>query len=110
MTQRRFKIKRGDLVEVMTGKAKGQCGVVERVLLDESKVVVAGVCTVERHIKPNPSCPDGHFLRTLPIHISNVAVVDKTTGVSGRVGYRINAKGEKERFIKKNGVVVERLR
>ncbi|MDR2464239.1 MAG: 50S ribosomal protein L24 [Holosporales bacterium] len=106
MTQPKFKVKRGDLVEVMTGQSKGSRGAVERVLLQEGRVIVTGVRTVMRHIRPNAQCLEGKVLRTLSIHVSNVAVFDPTTNAPGRVEYRIDASGEKKRFFKGTDTVV----
>ncbi|MDR0625227.1 MAG: 50S ribosomal protein L24 [Holosporales bacterium] len=108
MTQARFKIKRGDQVKVMVGRHKGRTGVVKSVLLDEGKVVVEGVNTVVRFCRPSQAAPEGHVKKTLPIHVSNVAVIDPATGNFGKVGYRVRKDGVRERFFKKTGVAVER--
>lgn len=108
MTQAKFKIKRGDFVQVITGKEKGKTGTVTKVFLDEGRVLVEGIRSVVRFIRPSQTCPDGRINKNLPIHISNVAVVDPSTDKPAKVGYKINEKGKKERFFKKSGNVVER--
>jgi large subunit ribosomal protein L24 len=103
-----FKVKRGDLVKVMVGRDKGKTGVVKKVLLDQSRVLVEGVNSVVRFMRPSQAYPDGKMSKNLPIHVSNVAVVDPVTNEISRVGYRLNEKGEKERFSKKFGHTIDR--
>lgn len=103
MTQVRFKIKKGDLVQVTTGKNKGLRGIVQKVLLSEGRVVVEGVNQVTRHIRPSQANPNGSITKTLPIHISNVATVDPTTDAPAKVGYKVNQDGSKVRVFKKSG-------
>ncbi|MCE2717000.1 MAG: 50S ribosomal protein L24 [Pseudomonadota bacterium] len=104
MTQVRFKVKKGDLVEVTTGRNKGQRGVVQKVLLDDSKVVVDGVNKVIRNMKPSALNPQGGQVeKTHPIHISNVAVVNPQSDKIEKVGVRKNTAGKNERFFKKTG-------
>lgn len=107
MTQARFKIKKGDFVMVMKGQDRGKKGVVQKVLLDEAKVIVEGVRSVVRHIRPSQANPNGQISKNLPVHISTVALVDPETETISRVGYRFNAEGKKERYFKKSGQTVE---
>jgi len=103
MTQVKFKIRKGDLVQVMTGKHKGRRGAVISVLKDDNKVVVEGVNCITRHIKPSAANPDGSIAKTLPIHISNVAVVDTLTDNTSKIGFKFEEDGSKVRFFKKSG-------
>ncbi len=103
MTQIRFKVKKGDLVEVITGKNKGRRGIVQKVLLSDARVVVEGVNQVTRHIRPSQQNPSGSITKTLPIHISNVAVVDPSLDAPAKVGYKVNQDGTKIRIFKKSG-------
>lgn len=106
MTQVRFKIKKGDLVQVTTGKNKGRRGIVQKVLLSEGRVIVEGVNQVTRHMRPSQANPNGSVVKTLPIHISNVAAVDPTTDAPAKVGYKVNQDGSKVRVFKKTGNAV----
>jgi large subunit ribosomal protein L24 len=103
MTQLRFKVKKGDLVQVTTGKNKGRRGIVQQVLLSEARVIVDGVNQVTRHIRPSQQNPNGSLVKTLPIHISNVAVVDPSIEGPAKVGYKVNSDGSKTRIFKKSG-------
>ena len=103
MTQIRFKVKRGDLVQVTTGKNRGRRGIVQKVLLSEARVIVEGVNQVTRHIRPSQQNPSGSVTKTLPIHISNVSVVDPSTDAAAKVGIKVNPDGTKIRVFKKSG-------
>jgi large subunit ribosomal protein L24 len=105
MTQPKFKIKKGDLVQVTAGKDKGKQGQVTKVLLCEAKAIVEGVNVVTRNYKPSATNPGGPAQKNLSIHISNLAVVDPSNGKPGRVGYKVH-EGQKVRFFKKTGNVL----
>jgi large subunit ribosomal protein L24 len=73
----KFNIKKGDTIRVIAGDDKGREGEVLRVLPKDSLVVVRGVKTVKKAIKPNEKNKDGGFVsKELPIHISNVKKVE----------------------------------
>ena len=55
----KMKIKKGDKVEVLTGKDKGKRGEVLRVYPEKNKVVVEGVAIAKRHVKPNAANQHG---------------------------------------------------
>lgn len=106
MTQPKFKIKRGDTVEVTAGRNKGQRGTVKKVFLDDAKVVVENVNVVVRNVKPDYRHPQGSFKKELPIHISNVSLIDPSTDKPARVGYKLDESGKKVRYFKKSGTVL----
>lgn len=106
MTQVKYKIKKGDTVEVVTGKEKGKRGEVSKVFLAEGKVLINGVNVVTRFLKQTAQNPNGPITKNLPLQISNIALVDPTTDRPGKVGVRFNASGKKERFFKKSGSAV----
>lgn len=105
MTQPKFKIKKGDLVQVTAGKDKGKQGQVTKVMLNDARAVVEGVNVVTRNQKPSATNPGGPVQKNLSIHISNLAVVDPSNGKHGRIGYKIQD-GEKVRFFKKTGNIL----
>ncbi len=98
-----LKIKRGDTVQVISGKEKGKRGEVERVIPRENRVVVDGVNERTRHARPTQNNQQGLFTFYAPIHVSNVMLVDPGTGEPTRVGYRFTDSGEKVRVGKKSG-------
>lgn len=108
----KFKIKRGDRVVVLAGKDKGKQGEVERIIKGDRpgdhKVVVAGVNRVKRHTKPSQTTQGGIIERESPIHISNVALVDPKDDAPTRVGYTFLEEGQKVRFAKRSGEIIDR--
>ncbi len=82
-------VRKGDTVIVLAGKDKGKRGKVSAVDPKNSKVTVEGVNVVKRHTKPRPpATPQGGILdKTLPIHISNVMVIDPKKNEPTRVRY-----------------------
>ncbi|QGQ18668.1 50S ribosomal protein L24 [Cellulomonas sp. JZ18] len=86
------KIKKGDLVVVISGRDKGQQGRVLEVLPETQRVVVEGVQRVQKHTKAGQTSrgtrTGGIETVEAPIHISNVMLVDPETKKGTRVGYR----------------------
>jgi large subunit ribosomal protein L24 len=105
---RKFRIKKGDRVTVVTGRDRGKQGEVLRVLRAEERLVVQGVNMVKRHTRPSASTPGGIVEREGTIHISNVAHVDPMTNEPTRVGYKFLEDGRKVRFAKRSGEVIDR--
>ena len=101
---KKLHIKKGDLVYVNTGEYKGQTGKVLEVLVKEQRAIVEGVNLVSRHTKPNNQYPQGGIIKKeAPIHISNLNVVDPSTGKATRIGRRLNDNGKLVRYSKKSG-------
>jgi large subunit ribosomal protein L24 len=85
-------IKKGDLVQVITGKDKGKKGKVISVLVESDKVLVEGVNQIKKHTKIGQSNrgakTGGIVTQEAPIHVSNVMLVDPSDDRPTRVGYR----------------------
>jgi large subunit ribosomal protein L24 len=98
------KIRKGDQIIVITGKDKGKRGVVLRVMPKDGRVVVEGINIAKRHTKANPrkNVNPAIIEKTMPIHISNVALYNSATGKADRVGFRFLADGKKVRYFKSN--------
>ncbi len=105
---KKFKIKKGDQVIVVTGRDRGKQGEVLRVLRAEDRLVVQGVNMVKRHQRPSAGHPGGILDKEAPIHISNVAHIDPTSRGPTRVGYKFLDDGRKVRFAKRSGEVLDR--
>lgn len=102
--QKKLNIKKGDTVMVITGESKGQKGRVLEVERDKSRAIVEGVNLVSKHTKPNAKAPQGGIIkREAPVHISNLMLVDPTTGKPTRVGRKLNDKNKLVRYSKKSG-------
>lgn len=107
--QKRFKIRRGDTVQVITGRSKGQRGLIKKVLINESKVIVEGINVVTRHMRPDYRNPQGSVTKEMPIHISNVSLIDTETDKPAKVGFKKDENGKKIRFFKKTGLNVPQV-
>lgn len=98
----KLKIKRGDLVMVIAGQDKGKTGEVSKVFPLESMILVSGVNVAVRHRKQS-----GKVKIELPIHISNVSLIDPDSKKPTRVGYKIDAEtGKKQRVSKLSGKII----
>ena len=100
------KIKKNDTVVVTCGRDKGKQGVVLRAMPKTGKVVVQGVNMVKCHTKPTQTNPGGIISKEAPIDVSNVAIVDPSTGKPTRVGFK-EIDGRKVRYAKRSGEVIE---
>ena len=99
-----MRIQKGDTVRVMTGKNKGRTAEVVRAIPDKNRVIVVGVNVAKRHSKPTRATQQGGIIdKFMPIDVSNVALVCKSCNQPTRVGYRVEADGEKVRICKKCG-------
>jgi large subunit ribosomal protein L24 len=105
---KKFKIKKGDRVVVITGRDCGRQGEVLRVLRKEDRLVVQGVNMVKRHQRPSAGHPGGIVDKEASIHISNVAHIDPDSGKPTRVGYRMLDDGRKVRFARRSGEIIDR--
>lgn len=102
------KILKGDLVVVLSGKDKGREGRVLEVLPAKSKAVVEGVNVAKRHQRPIDETNLGGIIdKTMPIHLSNIAVISPEDGKATRVGYKIDGDGKKVRVCKRTGVEIK---
>jgi len=104
----KLKIKKGDRVVVITGKDRGKQGEVVRVLPKENKAVVSGVNVALRHTKPSRVSEGGILSKEMPIHISNIAIVDPKDGKATKVGFKVIADGKKVRVAKSSGEVIDK--
>jgi large subunit ribosomal protein L24 len=100
------RIRKGDKVVVITGRDKGRSGEVIRVMPKENRALVRGVNMVTRHQRQTPSAEGGLIRKEAPIHLSNIALADPTTGKPTKVGFKTLADGRKVRFAKSSGETI----
>jgi large subunit ribosomal protein L24 len=102
--QKKINIKKGDTVFVNTGEYKGQKGRVLEVIRKSNRIIVEGINMVSKHTKPNAQNPDGGIIqKEAPIHISNLMLIDPSSGEPSRAGKQLNDKGKLVRYSKKSG-------
>lgn len=101
----KIKLRKGDTVQVLAGKEKGKTGKVIATHAHKKQVTVEKINVVKRHIKPNKQHPQGGIIdKTLPIDVSNVAIVEPTSKKISKIGYKIDEKsGKRVRIFKRNG-------
>lgn len=103
-------VRKGDLVEVISGKHKGARGKILEVLTQKDRVRIEGVNIVKRHLKPgrDQKVPQGGIIEKFgTIHLSNVLPVDPQSGKATRVGFKTLDDGHKVRVAKRSGEVLE---
>jgi large subunit ribosomal protein L24 len=102
--KRKIHIKKGDTVYVNTGENRGQQGRVLEVYPKQYRALVEGINLVSKHTKPNSENPQGGILqKEAPVDISNLMLVDPSTGEPTRIGRRLDKNGKLVRYSKKSG-------
>jgi large subunit ribosomal protein L24 len=102
--QKKIHIRKGDTVIVITGESKDQKGRVLEVDRNKNKAIVEGVNMVSKHTKPNAKAPQGGIIKKeAPVHISNLMLLDPTSGKPTRIGRKLNDSNKLVRYSKKSG-------
>ncbi len=99
------RIKKGDKVEIIAGKDKGEQGEVISVLPKTDRVIVNGKNIMKRHTKARQigtnQIPAQIVEFDAPLHLSNVMLVCPSCSETTRIGFRFREDGAKVRFCKK---------
>ena len=102
-----MKIKKGDTVQVISGKDRGATGKVIAAYPTEQRLLVEGVNRIKKHTKVTTGIrgakSGGIVTQEAPIHVSNVMLVDPETNRPTRLGYRRDGEGRKVRISKRTG-------
>jgi len=103
----KFKLKKNDLVKVISGNSKGQEGKIIFIDTKNSRVLVEGVNMISKHAKPSASNPNGGIVKKEgSIHISNLMLI--VSGKPSRVGRLVDEKSNKIlRIAKKSKEVIK---
>jgi large subunit ribosomal protein L24 len=108
VTRHKMHVKKGDTVQVISGKDKGKIGEILQTLQKESKVVVKGVNMRTKHVKPQQEGESGQIvISEAPMHSSNVMLYSEKQKVASRISYSFNADGRKVRMLKKTGEIID---
>lgn len=103
-----MQVKKGDKVQVITGKDKGKQGTVLVAMPKENRVIVEGVNFIKKHSKPSQMNPQGGIItKEAAIHVSNVMLLDPKSGEPTRVGTKL-VDGKKVRYAKKSGELLDK--
>ncbi len=109
MTQAKVHVRKGDTVQVITGKDRGKRGKVLRVIPEEQRVVVEGINMIKKHVRPTRQMMQGGIIdQEGSVHASNVALVCSKCGEPTRHGVRILDNGRRVRTCKKCGEDIDR--
>ncbi|MFM8258889.1 MAG: 50S ribosomal protein L24 [Vulcanococcus sp.] len=104
----KMRIKKGDTVQVISGKDKGKTGEVLRTLPYENRVVVQGVNLRTRHVKPTQEGETGRIVtEEASLHASNVMLYSTSKQVASRVEIVVEKDGTKKRRLKKTGEILD---
>jgi large subunit ribosomal protein L24 len=101
-------VRKGDTAIVISGNDKGKKGKVLEVIPAKNRAIIEGVNMITKHVKPSANNPEGGIERTeASIHISNIMVVDPSSGEPTKVGRKLNDNGKLQRFSKKTGELIK---
>jgi large subunit ribosomal protein L24 len=104
----KMRIRKGDTVQVISGKDKGKTGEVIRTLPYENRVVVEGINLRTRHVKPTQEGETGRIVtEEASVHASNVMLYSTSKKVASRVEIVVDKDGNKKRRLKKTGEFLE---
>jgi large subunit ribosomal protein L24 len=104
----KFHIRKGDTVVVTAGNSKGKKGKVLEIYPKTYRAIVEGANFVTKHLKPSANNPNGSIeKREAAIHMSNLMLVDPSTGDPTRIGRKRDDNGKLERYSKKSGEVIK---
>ena len=103
-----MRIKKDDMVMIITGKDKGKKGKVIKAMPKDDKVLVEGINMQTKHQKQSRTAAAEIKHQEGPIHVSNVMLLEGKgkTPTKTKVGYKMDG-DKKVRFARKNGNVIE---
>lgn len=98
----KLKIRKGDTVQMLSGKDRGKSGQVIEVQRDKDRVVVEGLNLRKKHVRPRRQGEKGQTVE-FPgsVNSSNVALVCSSCKKVTRVAVRVLQEGNRERYCKK---------
>ena len=101
-------VRKGDTVQVISGKNKGKTGEVLRIQPNENRIVVQGINLRTRHVKPTQEGEMGRIItEEAPLHVSNVMLYSIAKKVSSRIEIVVEKDGTKKRRLKKTGEIID---
>ncbi|MCA9839368.1 MAG: 50S ribosomal protein L24 [Trueperaceae bacterium] len=102
-----MRLKKGDLVKVVSGSHKGSEGKILAVYPETHRVIVENVNVIKKAQRPTQDNPRGGFVeREAAIHASNVQILDPQTNQPSRIAYKIEG-SSKIRVSAKSGAQLD---
>nr|AUG32565.1 50S ribosomal protein L24 [Paulinella longichromatophora] len=104
----KMRVKKGDTIQVISGKDKGKIGEVISTLPNENRIIVQGINLRTRHVKPSSGGETGRIVtKEASLHASNVMLYSLDKQVASRVEIVMQEDGSKKRRLKKTGEVLD---
>ena len=104
----KMRIRKGDTVQIISGKEKGKTGEVLKTLPLKNHVVVQGINLQTRHVKPNQEGESGRIVtEEASMHASNVMFYSSAKKIASRIEIFVDKDGSKKRRLKKTGELVD---
>ena len=102
-----MRIKKDDQVMVIAGKDKGKTGKVLNVFVEQQRLRVENINLVKKTQRPTQQNPQGGMVDIeVPIHVSNVMLIDKKTNKPTRTGVSVLKDGSRLRISKRSGEAI----
>ena len=104
------KIKKNDIVMVLSGREKGKTGRVLDIDRDKQRAIVEKLMVFKRHYKRgrNPAQPEGGIVeKNGSIHLSNLSLIDPESKKPTRIGTKLLENGKRVRFAKRSGAQID---
>ena len=102
-----MRIKKNDVVKVMSGESRGKTGKIMRVIPETGTAVVQGINLLWKHMRRSNQYPHGaRIQKEAPIHMSKLRLVCPNCSKPTKVGYKITESGVKNRICRKCSQVV----
>ena len=100
------KIRKGDIIKVISGSYKGKTGKVIKTSLNKNRILVEGINVVKKHMKPSQESPQGGIIeKEMSIHISNIMLTIKDKPI--KVGFEFDKNGKKYRINKQTNKKID---
>jgi large subunit ribosomal protein L24 len=103
-----MRVRVNDMVQIIAGKDKGKTGKVVKCLRSSDKVIVENLNVAKKHRKPTNDNPSGGIDDVaMPIHVSNVMILDSKVNKPSRIKMVVGKDGSKVRASVKSGTVLD---
>lgn len=97
-----MRIKKDDIVKVLSGEHKGKSGKVLRIFTQSETALVQGINLHWKHMRKSKDYPHGaRIQKETPIYISKIELVCPNCNKPAKVGYQVNQAGIKNRICRK---------
>jgi large subunit ribosomal protein L24 len=95
------RLKKGDMVKIISGKEKGKTGKILRIMHDKDKIIVEKLNIVKKHTRPDAKGKGGILEKEGPINASKVMYICNKCDTGVRVGFQKLEDGAKVRICRK---------